>query len=903
MKLRSLAVNQFKKFTAPARLDGMGDELNVVVGPNEMGKSTLLDALRAALFEKHNSKAQAIKDLQNARSEAAPVVELTFELDDGVYRIAKRFIKKPYARLHCPDETTLEGDAAEDRLRRLLGVDEPGRKGAQADTLGMWNVLWVQQGQSFGALELPENARSSLHGALEAEVGTVLGGRRGRALPQTIEKQFGELVTGSTGKPRGEYKALIDEVDTLEQELDDLRGRRRELSQTLEELDEAQATLKRLMSGERDQSDRADLDAARATHRRLSELETRIEAAGSELELRKRNLERAEQARAGRERLKQDIAAEREAVDSARARLDEARRQEGEARARLDTLRAGVQESEATVTRADEAVAQARRTLAAVERQARIQALADRHARAQAAEDRQREARQAAAAILVTDDALKAVREAHKQLETVSNRLGAAATRISFDMTDEGLDGIEVDGEPLAPDRRSLQAVESTTIAIPGRGRITVEPAIKDRDQLLRDQHQARAALTDRLEAAGAAGVEDAEDQHARRGRLLQEADLARQEAELHAPAAAEHEAGAQALGDYLESQRRILVRELVELETESLPSRQEAEDASRSAQEQAEAAQRALDAARAEQSGPQETLNRLQAELGTLQARFDDGQARLDKRLGELAEAEAANTDEDLAAAIETARRELSEQEKAVAGLAGQRSGETLAQIEARIERLEQALGERQQKRQNLEVQISRLKSRIEAFEGTGLDEVTGEKQRQLEQSQERLRRLEREAQVLKLLLDSLHAAEREAKEKYLSPVLNRVRPYLEFLFPGADIRIDEDLHITGVVRDDGNEEAFHHLSMGTREQIAVLVRLAFAEMLVEQGHPATVILDDALVFSDDRRIASMFDILTMAARKVQIIILTCREQLFEELGGRALSLQPADGEALASA
>ena len=135
------------------------------------------------------------------------------------------------------------------------------------------------------------------------------------------------------------------------------------------------------------------------------------------------------------------------------------------------------------------------------------------------------------------------------------------------------------------------------------------------------------------------------------------------------------------------------------------------------------------------------------------------------------------------------------------------------------------------------------------------------------------------------------------------MSPVLNRVRPYLQLLFPGAEITIDENLNIVGVVREAGYEEAFHHLSMGTQEQIAVLIRLAFAEMLVEQGHPATVILDDALVFSDDRRMSRMFDILNMAARNVQVIIFTCREQLFEELGGRQLSLQPGSSEELVSA
>ena len=65
MKLRALALNQLKKFTNPVRLDWIGDGLNVVVGPNEMGKSTLLDALRAALFEKYSSKAQPIAALQS----------------------------------------------------------------------------------------------------------------------------------------------------------------------------------------------------------------------------------------------------------------------------------------------------------------------------------------------------------------------------------------------------------------------------------------------------------------------------------------------------------------------------------------------------------------------------------------------------------------------------------------------------------------------------------------------------------------------------------------------------------------------------------------------------------------------------------------------------------------------
>lgn len=902
MKLRSLALNQFKKFTTPMRLDGIEDGLNVVVGPNEMGKSTLLDALRAALFEKYSSKAQPITALQNDRNQAGPVVELTFELDDGVYRITKRFVKKPYARLSCPDGRTLEGDAAEDALRDLLGFEESGKTGAKAETLGMWNVLWVQQGHSFGALDLPQSARANLHSALEAEVGTVLGGRRGRAMPQAIERQLGELVT-SGGKPRGTYKELIDSTETLEADLAALQGRRDELSRTLDQLEQAQETLARLSTGDRDEADETELADARKRHGHLAELEARIAAADSDLALKQRNLEQANQALAVRTTLRQAIADEEDAMETARKGLDDVRGREKEARARLDELRAAVREAEAAVTTADGAVSHQRRVLAAVERQGRIRELEGRHEIAAGAEERQRKARQEAAAILVTDEALTKIRDAAKDFETIQSRLSAAATRITFDMTADTLSGIEVDGRKVAVDDPPIQAVGPTTIAIPGRGRITIEPAIKDRDNLRDQLREARTALETALQIGGVKTVDDAEEQHRKRQKLVQDGELARQEAALHAPATDDHDAGAEALAGHIESLQLILARELAAFEIDTLPAKQEADTALRAALKQAEEARSAVDTARAALGGPEEALGALQTELGTVRTRYDDSGVRLEKRRAELAAAEENQADATLQAAIKAAEKAVSDQENVIAGLMDQRTDETVPQLEARIGRLEQAIKDRREKRGNLKETIAGLRSHIEVLEGVGLDEAIEQKARELERATDERRRTDREVQVLGLLMATLRVAEQEAKERYLSPVLNRVRPYLRLLFPGAEITIDEDLRIVGVIREAGYEEAFHHLSMGTQEQIAVLIRLAFAEMLVEQGHPATVILDDALVFSDDSRMNRMFDILNMAARNVQVVIFTCREQLFEELGGRQLSLQAGSAEELVSA
>ena len=902
MKIRSLAVNQFKKFTVPMRLDGIESGLNVVVGRNELGKSTLLDALRAALFEKYSSKARPIVALQNDRNQAGPVVELAFELDEGVYRVTKRFVKKPYARLSCPDGRTLEGDAAEDTLRNLLGFDEPGKTGAKAETLGMWNVLWVQQGQSFRALNLPESARANLHSALESEVGTVLGGRRGRALPQAIEMQLGELVTRNS-KPRGAYKALIEKTDALQSELEGLSTRRRELAKTLDDLEESQETLARLSAGDRDQADQTELTEARKRHGQLAELEARIAAAASELELKKLNLEQANNAQTDRAGLKESIAAEEKAAEQAGKRLENVRRQEKVARSQLDALRAGVREAEAAVTQADMVVSRQRRTLVAVERQARIRELESRCSKAQAAEKRQRQAQQGAAAILVTDEAIEAIRSAAKGLETVESRLSAAATRIVFDMTPAVLSGIEIDGQALSAEQASVQAVEPVTIAIPDHGRITIEPAIKDRDKLLGQQRDMKATLKEALQAGGIKTVNDAEDQYAQRHKLRQKAELARQEVELHAPATDDHDAGAQALYDYVAGFRKILAREMADLDAEKLPEHAEAEAAVRAAVEHAEEARRAVATARAALAGPETSSSQFQTELGTVKARYDDGKERLEKLRRKLADAEQELSDDQLQARTDAAQGKLSEQETAVAVLEARRTDETIPQLEARIARLDRAIQDRRDKRGDLKVKIAGLRSRVEVLEGAGLDEAIQQKARELDFCEEERRRVGREVRVLSLLLSTLRAAEQDAKERYLSPVLNRVRPYLQLLFPGAEIAIDENLHIVGVVREAGYEEAFHNLSMGTQEQIAVLIRLAFAEMLVEQGHPATVILDDALVFSDDRRMSRMFDILNMAAQNVQVIIFTCREQLFEELGGRQLSLQPGSSEDLISA
>ena len=898
MRLRRLTVNQFKRFTVPTRLGELGDGLNLVVGPNELGKSTMLDALRAVLFERYSSRARPIMALQNDRSGAAPAVELVFEVSGAEYTLAKRFVRNHYARLRCPDGTVLEADAAEDKLRNLLGFAAAGNRGATSESLGMWGVLWVQQGQSFGRPELPESALASLSAGLESEVGMVLGGRRGRELPQVIEQQRGELITPTQRRPRGEYRNTLDHVSELEQRFNEQQQQQLEISETFELLEAAEARLKRLEDGSQDQSDQEDLSEARDQLGELTRHDLQLEAARSELRIREGELEQAQRVQSERATRREELRTAQEELRQETERLEELQEQERESLAVLDELRQAATNAEVDVEVAMQSEANWRGILDRISRTIELNDLLSRQSDVEAAQKRLADAQSQAERIKVTDESLQLIRQAAEIADQANAQLRVAATRISFDIPSDRLAGIEAAGAPLSDPPTTVEAVEPVEITIPERGRIVIEPAVADRDQLLRAEREARTALHAALSEAGAQSLADAQVLRDQRRDLEVTASAGRQELDRLVPAG-----DASTLQPRIDELRQALEDLLSEGDTDQLPQRDEAEAALASAQAALQKARDEERIAREAVDVRADAVNELRVEVRTLQNTVDSQTELIEGRDERLRSDAEAVSDQQLAAESDSAAQAVTEQQQTVSDLEGKWPASARTQLEARVSRLETAIRQRESSRVDLRIECAGLRERIEVNDGAGIDEAVERTQHELERATRQRDRFEREIEVLDLLAVTLRAAESEARERYLAPVVSRVHPYLQMLFPNAEIGMDEDLNITGMSRFAGYEESFDHLSMGTQEQIAVLVRLAFAEMLIDQGAPAAVILDDALVFSDDRRMGLMFDILSHAAQRVQILVFTCREQLFEGLGANHLQLAPADPESLRSA
>jgi DNA repair exonuclease SbcCD ATPase subunit len=295
---------------------------------------------------------------------------------------------------------------------------------------------------------------------------------------------------------------------------------------------------------------------------------------------------------------------------------------------------------------------------------------------------------------------------------------------------------------------------------------------------------------------------------------------------------------------------------------------------------------------ARRELDGAVEARHAQSAAHGQVVQRRELAERRLELLRTELAEAERAAPDTDLATRSAALHGELAVAEARLRQLHEQAPDESLERLEQRIAELRQVVEGRAAALRERELTIERLRARIQALAGGGIDERLAGARRRFDELERECAKYRSEVEALELLLRVLRDAERDAKERYVGPLVRRIRPHLDALFPGADLKVNPDFRITAIARS-GSPEPLDRLSEGTREQIAILTRLAFAELLADQGRPAVVVLDDALVFSDDQRIEQMFEILARAAARLQIIILTCRERVFADLPAQRLRVE----------
>jgi DNA repair exonuclease SbcCD ATPase subunit len=888
MRLRRIEIEDFRRLAGRWELDGLGDGLTVIGGDNEEGKSTLLAAVKAALLEHHRVGGQ-VRETMTAHGGGTPRVALTFESSQTIFRLEKEFGRRCELRW---SDGRFTGDEAEERLAELLRFERrQGRAERRAEHQGLLALFWVEQGTSFDS-GVTDAALAAQHGriagSIEAEIGVVTAGPALSRLRERVQEQMARFLTPK-GQVRkgGELDQVSGRLDQLAREAEQLRAARRRYDQLVDRLEAAREERRRFEAGDRLGRARARLERARSELERIGELEAErtlveqeIRTAAAELARLEAELrQRAEQGRE-LERLAAElvqIAAEVERVASERAAAE-----------------AEVVRAEAAELAAVERAADRRRRFLLAES---ARQLVEQMATAQRLERARVEADQLHGELVrleaelarspLREATVQALRQKAAALDRQEASLAAVATTLEL-VPEAGRRVRRPDGRAVEVGR--LELVEPAELLLEGFGRIRVLPGGADLEARRQAAAQARADLERALLEAGVGDLAAAETALASRHGLEQERARHRTALEtvLRAAQVPDRDtlAGRVAvLERQIESRRQGLGEGLdpqaLAAELEPLRDRLREDDA-------------AVEAARSASAGRGAALAALRERSAGTEERRRARERRREELSGTLARAEAERPRAALETAVAEAGASLAARRSRLAELDARLASLDAEGVRARLEAAGREIAALDAERQRLRTEVDRLEGEARGLGAEACSSRLDELEPELAELARRQTAVEREAAAWRLLATELEAAERAVRDRLVEPVRARLAPLLKRLWPDAEPVLDPASLAPRGLRRDGIEEGLDTLSVGTREQLAILVRLALAELLLErEGEAPCLILDDALVFADEARLERMQAILAGSAERLQVLLLTCRPRDYLGLPGRRIRLE----------
>lgn len=866
MIIRKIEVKNFRKLIGPVVISGLEQGVNVIAGDNEEGKSTLFTALRSAFFLKHSTTGQAVENLLPYGSQVRPEVSVDFELDGGKYSLSKSFCLKPFqARLKSPGGT-VEGSAVEEQLNQILMC--PAGTGKKTDQdKGFWGLLWLEQAAALDGLMMSDGGRQTLLKAVESDIGTVLGGKSGRALMNSITRLYGDFFTAARADATKEYKKSKDLVETVGVELESCRKAYKEYESKVDDL-----THKRDLKAalRRDNALAKAKDLVKVVDekvQKLTKLKQEFESCHqaqktlrAEYNNVKQQFEARALTRADAEKSVAEVQKAEQAVIEAQKALAGANAAVAKAQNEITDLQKQIKEHESLRRRLEVAELRAKKEQSRTE-------LNERLASAKAKLQQLDQVAAQYKAIKLDDKALPNLRQLQRAASDAEARATAASTRLVLHPS-EGKQAFAF-GEELEADSTVLIS-ESTTLELAEWGTVEVHPGGENVAAKRKEAEKLQTQLSAALANCGVESLDQAEELAVKKQELKGTSELLAGELKILVPS------GVKAL----EAQLAQIATELTESDSA---------DPVTYTPEQLADLVRELEQLRKQEEAENKNLSALtnaahQAEIAQKEwsTRVDSAKKQQDINQSRLDQMALEDSDENLKTKLSEALHKCSLKEKELELVqAGLNALDPVA-ISDESESAQKQLRAVTSQLDNLERNIDILAAEVDTLGKQGPGERLQEFEGKFEKATQQLESMERQARAVKLLYDTMKACEKDAKEQFMEPVQMRLRPYLNEVFPGTDVALDQSqFEIAGLQRN-SHVEKYNSLSIGTREQISVLTRLAIAGLLKEKGYPAVVVLDDVLVYSDERRFDLMKQVLRRAATEhnLQILILTCRKR-----------------------
>ena len=860
MRLHSIRLIDYRAIT-DATVD-FSSGVTIVEGPNEVGKSSIHQAITQLREDKDSSRKASVKDTQPVGSDVGPQVSLHLSTGDFEVRYSKRWIKQPFTELSIlkPVPEQLSGNEAHERFLAIL--DET----VDVDLL---DALDVAQGRSLDQASLAEI--KALHGAL-GDAGEDLADHD--AFLDRVESEYLRFFTAK-GKETGELRRLTEELPAADEQYRELKARSADMDALVDRHARATDRLKNVRTQlESAATEREDAEkAVQAVSGLKTALDRALERAGAA----QRERQRAEETRDRRRALITETTTAEKAVKAADEALEKVTAAQQEKDSSLDEAQKGLEARQAELVSAQEEAKAASADLARARARKEVDALRKRLVDIREQERRAAEAKATIGSISVTAKDVDKLVGLFTELRIAQNAKTAAAAQIIARRL--GDTAVSIDGVDVPKDSAEEFAVTTDLqIHIDSVVDITVRPG-QSPAELDRELESAQTRLDAELDRLDVATLEQARERS--EVRTDAEAVLAEATSTLRvligdddrdgldaALTRAEHVAG-----DAADSSKSAASIDELEARVESTTA--------------------AVDDASAKVETARTTLERIRADrdearVAAVRAQSTREQAAttLQNLSTRLSTDREANSDESLDETLTAAAATLTQLEDEAAAARSEYDAADPETLEMRLQNALQLVESKQKQQEKDRQEVDQLSALIDDRAAEGIYDKLKAAEQNLESIRSKLARMQRQANAIKLLRDTVLTHKEEAQRRYVAPFKEAIEKLGRVIFgQGLSVEISENLEIVSRTLN-GRTVAFDALSGGTKEQLALIGRLAVAT-LVDADAGAPVILDDAFGFSDEQRLAALNVILGNVGRKAQVILLTCQPDRFSSIGG----------------
>ena len=151
MIILKVTVENWRTLRNPATLE-FCEGVNIVHGDNGRGKSTVMEALRMAFFDRYGTAAEEIRKIRPWGCELAPKVQVEFRHDGKRYRLTKQFLSRKSCLIERLDEPAsnyvrfMEAESADKWLRSVMDAEAPAKGASKPENWGLAGLLWIPQG-------------------------------------------------------------------------------------------------------------------------------------------------------------------------------------------------------------------------------------------------------------------------------------------------------------------------------------------------------------------------------------------------------------------------------------------------------------------------------------------------------------------------------------------------------------------------------------------------------------------------------------------------------------------------------------------------------------------------------------------------------------------------------------